>query len=68
MPRVEKDVERRFEQGYLHDLRSEGLVKTLTEIDNKNKLKNYYVDAEDKDYILSLLDIYFEMKDITSTD
>ena len=74
MPRVEKDIERRWEQVYLHDERSECMVDTLATLDLENGNKLGLLCGNDIDLsktaerLKYLLDIYFEMKDITSTD
>ncbi len=67
MPRVETDIEKRWEQGCLHDERTEDMLESLLSIDNKNGC-NLEFNGSQLDYLMSLLDIYFEMKDITSTD
>ena len=71
MPRVETDIEKRFEQGCLHDERAEHLVHFMAATDqrNKNKLSLLCEDGislnKEAEYLVYLLDIYFEMKDIT---
>ena len=73
MPRVEKNIERRWEQSILHDERSECMVDMLATLDLENGNKLGLLCGNDIDlnktaeHLKYLLDIYFEMKDITST-
>ncbi len=66
MPRIEKNVEKRFEQGTLHDLRSEECISVLRELDKNNSFDAVLtrMGSAEMDYLTYLLDIYFEMQDI----
>lgn len=66
MPRVEKNVETRFEQGTLHDARSERCLSVLRELDKDNDFDSLItrMGSAEVDYFTYLLDIYFEMQDI----